>query len=484
MRRIRSTSPRPRLAAWLPALLVALAATPAAAVRVQQVRVGDHAEFTRIVLELDGPAPYTLSQRPTAAGGELLVEIEAQSGTRVVGSRSRLVESVSLRPEAAGSVARVQLRSANVIVKEMVLKGPHRIVLDVAAAPKAATAPAPKAPTSTLAELPPPAPAPTKVASAPTAAKPPAPTATRPPAPTAVKPPPEVAQAPKLPQPEVQAVPERRVVERAAAPRPGESAAPAPGASGPAPATGLAASEPAASPESPTEPALESGPGPRPRPDAEATARAARKPAEPPAPEPSPSFAERLGAGDPTAGLSFALGGVLILLLAFVALRRRSARIAREAAATPWPPPGAQERPEFATAHEESAEDAWEQRGDAGPLFAATEAEPAGDDAAPAAALPDVPFHVEPEVVAKEADASRVEELERRLERLEARLADNLDARDRLERQLAAHTEELRVQRAAIARTQRAVRAAVRGPEGAGQPGGDPQGAGPQPGEG
>ncbi len=60
-----------------------------------------------------------------------------------------------------------------------------------------------------------------------------------------------------------------------------------------------------------------------------------------------------------------------------------------------------------------------------------------------------------------------VEELERRIERLEARLSDSLDSRERLERQLAAHTEELRVQRAAIARTQRAVRAAVRGPEGA-----------------
>jgi len=76
----------------------------------------------------------------------------------------------------------------------------------------------------------------------------------------------------------------------------------------------------------------------------------------------------------------------------------------------------------------------------------------------------------EPEVVAKADDAPRVEELERRVERLEARLADSLDVRERLERQLAAHTEELRVQRAAIARTQRAVRAAVRGPEGAEAP--------------
>ena len=36
--------------------------------------------------------------------------------------------------------------------------------------------------------------------------------------------------------------------------------------------------------------------------------------------------------------------------------------------------------------------------------------------------------------------------------------SEAVDARERLERQVAAQTEELRVQRAAIARTQRAVR--------------------------
>ena len=45
-----------------------------------------------------------------------------------------------------------------------------------------------------------------------------------------------------------------------------------------------------------------------------------------------------------------------------------------------------------------------------------------------------------------------------RVEALEGRIDELVDARDRLERQVAAQTEELRVQRAAIARTQRAVR--------------------------
>ena len=49
-------------------------------------------------------------------------------------------------------------------------------------------------------------------------------------------------------------------------------------------------------------------------------------------------------------------------------------------------------------------------------------------------------------------------EMKRRVEALEGRVDELVDARDRLERQVAAQTEELRVQRAAIARTQRAVR--------------------------
>jgi septal ring factor EnvC (AmiA/AmiB activator) len=49
-------------------------------------------------------------------------------------------------------------------------------------------------------------------------------------------------------------------------------------------------------------------------------------------------------------------------------------------------------------------------------------------------------------------------EMQRRQEALEGRIDELVDARDRLERQVAAQTEELRVQRAAIARTQRAVR--------------------------
>ena len=51
-----------------------------------------------------------------------------------------------------------------------------------------------------------------------------------------------------------------------------------------------------------------------------------------------------------------------------------------------------------------------------------------------------------------------VREMEARIGDVETRLEETVDAKERLERQVAAQTEELRVQRAAIARTQRAVR--------------------------
>jgi hypothetical protein len=66
----------------------------------------------------------------------------------------------------------------------------------------------------------------------------------------------------------------------------------------------------------------------------------------------------------------------------------------------------------------------------------------------------------------EESDLTRVvREMERRIAHLETRLDESIDARERLERQVAAQTEELRVQRAAIARTQRALRGLSRSEE-------------------
>ena len=61
--------------------------------------------------------------------------------------------------------------------------------------------------------------------------------------------------------------------------------------------------------------------------------------------------------------------------------------------------------------------------------------------------------------------ARMLQDFERRIATLEARLDESNEAREKLERQVAAQSEELRVQRAAIARTQRALRTMTRGEE-------------------
>jgi hypothetical protein len=58
--------------------------------------------------------------------------------------------------------------------------------------------------------------------------------------------------------------------------------------------------------------------------------------------------------------------------------------------------------------------------------------------------------------------AAILAELQRKVGQLESKLEEQVEARERLERQVAAQSEELRVQRAAIARTQRALRSMSR----------------------
>jgi hypothetical protein len=429
---LRSRRPAGR---WiLPALALAcLAASPADAARVRQVRVGDHADFTRIVLELDGPADYRVSQKSVGGVGELVIGLDASTAQRVIGSSSRVVENVTLRPGPGGqgAEARVTLRVGAVDVKEMVLEGPDRIVLDLS---PAAAAPAPK-----------PAPAPTA------RPEPPAAETRAPAAETRAK---ATETAAKAAETRVASTQTRAATTEARAPSAEEVARLAAAAA-------EQEEKKAAAEEAEVPPARDADHAEEKKPAAAARTETprVRTPKPAPAPAAEPDLIARLGGGDPTLGLSVAIGGVALLLAAFLLLRRRSQRIAQEAAAAPWPPPGAEERPEFSGGDAEETE---EEEEDAGPLFASS----------PTSGLPRAPLDAEPEVAAKPDASPAVEELERRLERLEARLADSLDARERLERQLAAHTEELRVQRAAIARTQRAVRAAVRGPEGGEQPAG------------
>ncbi len=87
-----------------------------------------------------------------------------------------------------------------------------------------------------------------------------------------------------------------------------------------------------------------------------------------------------------------------------------------------------------------------------------TETESAKPDLAATMVSPSAP----PPAPSVGGDASRFEELERRMALLETRLEEVVDAKERLERQVVAQTEELRVQRAAIARTQRVLRGMAR----------------------
>ena len=69
----------------------------------------------------------------------------------------------------------------------------------------------------------------------------------------------------------------------------------------------------------------------------------------------------------------------------------------------------------------------------------------------------EVGFQVESSLVTDEV-ARVLKEIESRLSALEGRLDEFVEWKSRVEKQIGAQTEELRVQRAAIARTQRAVR--------------------------
>ena len=76
---------------------------------------------------------------------------------------------------------------------------------------------------------------------------------------------------------------------------------------------------------------------------------------------------------------------------------------------------------------------------------------------------PPEPFLAAPApVTPTEAAREPAAPLELRLARLEAQIEDLIESKERLERFAAAQNEELRVQRAAIARTQRVLRGVAR----------------------
>jgi hypothetical protein len=429
-----------------------LPTTPARAGQVVQVRVGNHPEFTRVVFELDAPARYRVERRD-GTDPELIVTIDAASRPRRIRSKSLGIEAVEVTSQGQTSVARVALRKPGLRLKEMILANPSRIVLDLvhdAPAPKpVAKAPAPK-------PAAPPAPKPEPVAKQPEPSPEPAPVAKAP-------------LTPPAPKPEVAPSPAPEVVAQAPSPEPA----------------------PAVEPELPAQPEAPVAPAP-PKPAAPVAKPVTPKPAPIAKPTPpAPPRAEQAQASDgpPLEILAGAAVGVLLCVVGLVVLLRRRR-------------PRSDERDELG---DEASDGDAEQRSFTEMVFSETDAQAPGASAETGGAS-DLDSFFDEERAADATSESRgddvmsegftdlptdrggaalppagpvvasgsgpdpdvlrvVHELERRMGQLEGKLNDSNEARERLERQVAAQSEELRVQRAAIARTQRALRSLSRGEE-------------------
>jgi hypothetical protein len=61
----------------------------ASAAQLVEVRVGNHADFTRVVLETDAPVRYELSR---GEAGEVRVRLFATASPRKLGSKSKLLK--------------------------------------------------------------------------------------------------------------------------------------------------------------------------------------------------------------------------------------------------------------------------------------------------------------------------------------------------------------------------------------------------------
>jgi len=544
-----------------PCLAWAIASVaPAWSAELVEVRVGNHPTFTRVVFEFDAPTGYRVERR---AEGEpenvILVTLDATSRTRHIASHSPGVESVSVEEGFDHAIARITTREPGLPIKEMILRNPPRVVLDLMLGP---SAPAEPALAKAVAEA---KPAPEPEAPA---AKPEPKPAPKPEAPAAKPAPkPEVLAAKPAPKPEVLAAkPEPKPAPKPSLPAVPPAPKPEAPAAKPAPKPEALAAKPEPRPApkpvvAPVEPeptVLKPVPAPKPGPergDAEtefepeviakpaippepavdetgkevaAVEKAPRAPEEKRAPEAAPArprspdrgaarrAAEARPAAEtkpwampfdvPTTGM-IAGGALVLILVVFLMIRRRRAlpndldvtalaaegesadeasddgRIPKGGFSMDHPIGGAShpaEDFEFGIAGEPRDEDkpvdsiASESGVGAGLFDEAPQEEEAMTMENQDLPITRMSSEAATQVGARAAyggasedsDIARiVHELERRVAHLETRLDESIDARERLERQVAAQSEELRVQRAAIARTQRALRSLNRAEE-------------------
>jgi hypothetical protein len=408
-----------RVSCVVGAAILCLIAVPAKAAKLVDLRIGLHDSYTRVVLETDVKASCQIE---SSGREELVVRLNASSGSRVVASqRSTHLASVAVKPAGADATEiRIALRGP-VAVKKLILSAPPRVVLDLREAQEA------EAPTPTAEQPAPPAPEPESVSDVPSEAAP--------------------------------AEPVTPVAEETEAVDRGEAGA-VPAMSEPDPSAVLAARE-----------AVK-----KPVPAAPKPANLPRRVVVPPPPVVESGLLDRLPAPFNRPLVLAGIAAALIFVIAIVALRRRGAAADDEpitpfAAGEPFSvdeQPGVAEEPEGAEESEaveqpdvaEADRDLPARPGEAGEetsLFdQPVETVEALDEQQ--SEEPVVEDRDEFPVVSPAVEPTPSPELVQRLAQLEERLEEMIDEKDRLGRQVAAQTEELRVQRAAIARTQRVLR--------------------------
>lgn len=470
-----------------------------------------------MVFELDAPAGYSLEQSSLEGGGsELVVTLDASAVDQEKSLRQSLVKKVSLTGQGERSVARIYLSPGKLRVKEMILANPPRIVLDVLAPPatKTAKAAAPKTTPATTA-------ASTSAGGEPAATtggrsaaakrttrRTPNMTSSRQPRVEAVPP---VASVNHGASP----APTRVVTRPAVAPAARPSALPRQPAAFAKPSPVVAQKRPPVAPPAAVKPARTPPPPARKQPASRPAPVPAAPAAMPQTTSDSLFTATNVGGGLALLGL---VGGGTFFMLRRRAGRELLdednseqdpfstdnpfASLADDPSVAPEPVPSDLSRDETAelpiAQHVDEPEvnvvdefgsqddrdipvakvsaDTGSQEGlfepsatemlgaDATDVHGAESAEAAGDDMETyedatintgSNAMPPIPG-------ADAGDSSEMmrmlREFEQRMASLESRLDEVTESKERLERQVTAQTEELRVQRAAIARTQRALR--------------------------
>jgi hypothetical protein len=451
----------------------AITAVKAEAAEILKVRIGRHAEFTRVVFELDRAAGYRIERAdPASDVTELVISFEATSIPRLVESSKSLITQVEVRPSGSRSVARIRLAKDGLRLKEMILASPPRIVIDVLSDQKAA----------------------------PAVAK------------TAVKPKPK---AKPVPTPKQEAVPsfdeptfDEIVAELPAEPEPAPAVAPTPVV------VAEVEVEVVEEPEAVVMDPVESTPQivvadepststPIEEPEVEELAESERL-AAPPTRQARPMVVKSKPSTEKGGGwMTWAFAGIgMIALLLGGALVARRMKGGKEVDFADENASGSSDADTAQAENEENPfgniSDDKEQMTLGTPDVATATAFGTDSGDTTIVSLPDEEKESE-SVVFGESEENNMDEMEvisreqvneslggmpsaaggipeefqqmmremnRRVESLEGRIDELVDARDRLERQVAAQTEELRVQRAAIARTQRAVRNLARPEDG------------------